>query len=680
MNHPSSPPLRRPWDQIQPWIPDLRLLGALGLLYVALLNLSDGGWWQALLCGTGAAALGWSLLRRFDYHVVGPLFWYEMIRLGRSGWTTWLRCAYAGVLLLTLWLTYENWHRSHGDELFLDGATIATSIDTARLGEHFTTTIIMVQNFAAILLTSLYLSGSIVDERQKRTLDYLLATHLYDHEIILGKLFARLLTVASVLLTGLPVLALIQFWGGVDIRMLTAGFATTLFTLLLIGSMSIFCSTRSRTKLFPILGSHGLYWMFALGFCVPLLGYASSPFFFFTELEGRLRGQVHLWSAFDLISTNPAIAGQETVTLQMILNFAVGQTVLSLFFLRAAIKQLREPLLDDEYLIFAAAESGAAVPPHFRPVSTMAAKESSDASEPLLEKDIHHDAVSASKHPPRHVVKKWYGPALFYHPLWWRETWSRANGCADTTTGLGIIWLFVVFGYCTTLLFSAMLMLWETQSAEITQDLNFPIRALTLLGAGGACCAAAFLGTSNLSHERARRTLESLFMLPIDWWKIFAIKWLAIQWRCVWIGVGLLALWVCSAITPVLSFFAVPLLAAAVLVHVTFFTTLGMWLSLVCKTSMRATLTMGGIMLGLTVGPLIFLQTDRATLNYAVNPLMTWWALAASWNELSWTTCQHLPEEMKSALAGVLCYAILALLLFGHALRRFYAEPARQTD
>ena len=68
-------------------------------------------------------------------------------------------------------------------------------------------------------------------KRQRRRLDFLFATDLRNHEIILGKLASRLASVALLLVTGLPVLALMQLLGGVEPNFLLACFGATLATM-----------------------------------------------------------------------------------------------------------------------------------------------------------------------------------------------------------------------------------------------------------------------------------------------------------------------------------------------------------------------------------------------------------------------------------------------------------------
>ena len=70
----------------------------------------------------------------------------------------------------------------------------------------------------------------IANEKQRKTLHYLLSSRLTSGEIVLGKLLARMLHVAVFLAIGLPIMSLLTLFGGVDplwVVMSTAGTVST---------------------------------------------------------------------------------------------------------------------------------------------------------------------------------------------------------------------------------------------------------------------------------------------------------------------------------------------------------------------------------------------------------------------------------------------------------------------
>ncbi len=171
--------------------------------------------------------------------IFGPVLYYEMVRAGRRGRVFLLRSAYAlFVFLLLLWI----WSISSRGY----GTRTDQTRELARLAETFFYTFAIVQFCFVILLTPGYVAGCIADDKERRTLEFLLATDLANREIIFGKLVARIGNLLLFLLTGLPVLSLIQFFGGIDPAILLMTFAATGLTMLGLVGVSIVQSVQRR--------------------------------------------------------------------------------------------------------------------------------------------------------------------------------------------------------------------------------------------------------------------------------------------------------------------------------------------------------------------------------------------------------------------------------------------------
>src|SRR5207244_758429 len=83
----------------------------------------------------------------------------------------------------------------------------------------------------------------IAEEKDRKTLEFMLATDLNNREIVMSKLLSRLANMTLFLLTGLPILSVLQFMGGVDADLMLAGFAGTGLTMLGLACVSILAST-----------------------------------------------------------------------------------------------------------------------------------------------------------------------------------------------------------------------------------------------------------------------------------------------------------------------------------------------------------------------------------------------------------------------------------------------------
>jgi hypothetical protein len=89
-------------------------------------------------------------------------------------------------------------------------------------------------------------AGTIAEEKDRKTIEYLLVTDLRNREIVLGKLAARLLHLFAHIAVGLPVLGLIRLLGGVSAEQVGALFAVTASTLLSSAGLSMLVSVHAR--------------------------------------------------------------------------------------------------------------------------------------------------------------------------------------------------------------------------------------------------------------------------------------------------------------------------------------------------------------------------------------------------------------------------------------------------
>jgi ABC-type transport system involved in multi-copper enzyme maturation permease subunit len=170
----------------------------------------------------------------------GPIVSLEMVTGARRARYFVVRVLYALVLLVVLWITYaETWGVWAGDGSMSIQAAAAFS-------SAFFATFTIVQLSAVLLLTPAMIAGSIAQERERRTIEYMLASTLTGSEIVLSKFLARTLHVASLLLAGLPILAIAMMLGGIDPQLLIIAFVITLATLVVTASLSIGTSVWAK--------------------------------------------------------------------------------------------------------------------------------------------------------------------------------------------------------------------------------------------------------------------------------------------------------------------------------------------------------------------------------------------------------------------------------------------------
>ena len=186
----------------------------------------------------------------------GPVFTFELMTTARRGRFYLIRAFYATVLLLILWTVHSAWSSENGGELI--ARQVKWFAFSAFCG------IAVGQEMLVLALTPALVAGVIADEKQRKTLHYLLASQLTSPEIVLGKLLVRMLYVVVLLGVSLPVLSLLVLLGGIDPRLVLLAARRRLSTAWFLAALSIWVSTiarRPREALFIAFGLEGL-WLF----------------------------------------------------------------------------------------------------------------------------------------------------------------------------------------------------------------------------------------------------------------------------------------------------------------------------------------------------------------------------------------------------------------------------------
>jgi len=180
--------------------------------------------------------------------LLGPLFPFELTRLARRGLQPRLRTIFVAFLLAGLAHLYIGLipDSMPYDEILASTPALARNA-LAKFGEKFMLLYLTVQLIAVILFTPVYAAGSVIEEKNRKTLEFLQSSPLSGREIILGKFFARLAFVLSIILAGLPVLMLTSFFGGVDPARLLYGFTIAIVAAIFLGSYAMMEAMKSET-------------------------------------------------------------------------------------------------------------------------------------------------------------------------------------------------------------------------------------------------------------------------------------------------------------------------------------------------------------------------------------------------------------------------------------------------
>jgi len=171
--------------------------------------------------------------------LTGPLLDKELRVSSRRRRNYVLRFAY--VLLLTIfiaivWLSVVKFQ----------GTAAYQKSRMAVAGKSIVTTIVTFQFIATQLIAVIMLSTSISDEIYHRTLGVLMTTPISSFQIVMGKLFSKLLQLILLLAISLPLLAIVRIFGGVPWDYVLSSLCITLTAIIFAGSLSLYFSINNR--------------------------------------------------------------------------------------------------------------------------------------------------------------------------------------------------------------------------------------------------------------------------------------------------------------------------------------------------------------------------------------------------------------------------------------------------
>jgi ABC-type transport system involved in multi-copper enzyme maturation permease subunit len=216
--------------------------------------------------------------------LVGPIFFWELIRQSRKGRGYFTRVLYAAAMLGMLFL--------------LLGVRDITQKNAAYLSEAATSMYLSIQYIAVVLLTPIFVGGAFVEDRQQNTLQLLMTTFLSPRELIVGKMCGRVIHVIAVLLAGVPVLALLQLLGGVNAGQLVLHSCLAFVLMLVCAMYAIRASTLCKTVGGAIMMTYG---MFIGGYLLASVAATAMIIFFFALVGPTGFGVMTYWAVAVLL-------------------------------------------------------------------------------------------------------------------------------------------------------------------------------------------------------------------------------------------------------------------------------------------------------------------------------------------------------------------------------------------
>jgi ABC-type transport system involved in multi-copper enzyme maturation permease subunit len=455
---------------------------------------------------------------------LGPLAVWELVRLARRGVPFRARLAVGGMMILALAGVAAGFIVESGLGLSALGFAAITQDQHAQLGERFAFAAVLAPLVAVILLAPGYAAAAVVEEKERRTLETLLATPLGDHEIVLDKFLARVALVLTLILAGLPVVMFVLPLGGGDPNGVVFGYAVTAGTAVLLVAIGIRAGCAASDLRGAAVRAYGWTAAYVLTLGIPCLWPFLSPLGLVVALYFDLPGR---GSAFALVAVYPLIQ-----------VYAAAQ------LLRGAAEHLRR---EEDFN-----DAARRVPPkplHWEPPR----KEVEEPFDPYTEVPVPMFVRPGPK-PPEPVER----PVLLDDgALLWKE--MHVTGRVPTLEDETARKVARVTGKGAGVAAAALILLGALSAAG---GADFGRQLLLFGGTIAATAFAAAIGAAaavSVARERRQKTLDALRALPVPRSDILAAKWLVCWERGPWWGpFGFIAVG--------MSFlaFGVPLMVAAV--------------------------------------------------------------------------------------------------------------------
>ena len=524
----------------------------------------------------------------------GPVFNFELMATARRNRFYMIRAFYAAILFLILWAVHATWTSETGGELASQMVPwFAFSTFCA---------ITIGQEILVLVLTPALVAGVIADEKQRKTLHYLMASQLNSAEIVLGKLLVRMLYVAVLLGVSLPVLSLLVLLGGIDPRLVLLSVGATLSTGWFLASLSIWVSTiakRVREAFFIAFGLECL-WLISPFVLRRISISALPPFNEVTHwLSEWLGASNPIQVVWDLFYSAVVTRGMGTKSEIEAIVWMIGlQTAFGLILSMVAAWQLR---------------------PIFRRQGSEGETRAKWARSLRRKRRSHRELVASTRSPlvretqpvPIRQQRRrlWHRPTMGEYPMLWKELYTGRPG--GFTRLVGFVLTAIAGGllaYNTHwLASSAIEEIWEYgRNAPRTQFLAWghriafmwflrgviPLIYVTgILGVAGAAAAA-------FTSEHEEDTWVSLTATDLTGREILFAKMFGAIKRARTFGGVIVFLAVLGALLGSINPLSIPLLILALFVYACAAAALGLWISLQLRSTWRAQfLTMACLLL-----------------------------------------------------------------------------------
>jgi ABC-type Na+ efflux pump permease subunit len=485
-------------------------------------------------------------LRRGWLSLLGPLFMFDLLRTTRRSRYLLLR-VYCYFVLVLLFCVVVTWTSGTRVNLRVNLRSTHRAAQTAENVFYF----FLLSHLALSgLFTPGYVASALTEEKERNTLEALMATDLSSREIVLSKLAVRLASLLLMLLTGLPILAIMQVMGGIDPDFMIVGYVAILFFTATLACLAISNSVRCRRTRDAIMATYielGAYLVLT-----SILFYLARAY---PPVHTLSLGFIH----FDLLQVLQVLAaGNPILGLERIVEYVATGGNLSHILGKVMAEFITF------HLVF----------------SIIFALDAVRRFRRAFQKQTYGQLVRDQS-----KLRRWR-PAMGNWPLVWKEIFTHSSG--------GQSWFRrLLMGSIVAASFLPVVVI-ETE-LRTSPTRPFPLARLyfnyvCIVGCVILCILLVRVVVQAalvFSRERDQQTLDSLLTCPASTPAIIGAKWLGCMLSVRKLWLWLAVIWIIGVYRTDMRLISFVWLLAFWFVYAGVCTLFGQWCSLVCRTSLR---------------------------------------------------------------------------------------------
>jgi ABC-2 type transport system permease protein len=474
----------------------------------------------------------------------GPIFDKELRVSSRRKRNYTMRLIYVILLSFFIAIVWLSVVKSEGSSAYQKSRM-------ALAGKTIVSTIVTFQFIATQVLAVIMLSTSISDEIYHRTLGLLMTTPIGSFQIVMGKLFSKLLQLILLLAITLPLLAIVRIFGGVPWDYVLSSLCITLTAVIFAGSLSLFFSINNRRAFVVIIKT--VVTLGVLFFFIPTItGVLFLPRWFNVPVLGSSVAAFPLLVAF--IHLNPF--GAMSVNTAMMISPSAPKTMIMLAITPTGASFFYWPI----HCMLMLGASALLIAMSVKVVRKVALRQATGQ----IESGLNLMRAKKSKKSSRRQAEQPDLPGVIRRvtdsPVLWRELRApMIQGAEGRNSIIGlaiaIIALLITYGTCDNYLDEAF-----TQMGYVLM--------FTVIGS----VFTIVLSATSITSEKETRSWPILLATSMDDWHILLGKAIGVFRRClpIWLLMdGHIFLFICIRYIHPVAILHIPIFTTGLVVFLT---------------------------------------------------------------------------------------------------------------